>query len=116
MHEHSHPTHHHIHGVVDPALITTSRGLWAIKWSFLGLLSTALLQMVVVWLSGSVALLADTIHNLADAFTALPLWVAFTLARWQPSRRFTYGYGRVEDLAGVVIVLTIVLNAWCEIV
>jgi cation diffusion facilitator family transporter len=111
MHEHSHPTHHHIHGVVDPALITTRRGLWAIKWSFLGLLSTALLQMVVVWLSGSVALLADTIHNLADAFTALPLWVAFTLARWQPSRRFTYGYGRVEDLAGVVIVLTIVLSA-----
>jgi cation diffusion facilitator family transporter len=70
-----------------------------------------LLQVVVVWLSGSVALLADTIHNLADACTALPLWVAFTLARWQPSRRFSYGYGRVEDLAGVAIVLTIVLSA-----
>jgi cation diffusion facilitator family transporter len=85
--------------------------MWAIKWSFLGLLVTALLQMVVVWLSGSVALLADTIHNVADAGTALPLWVAFTLARWPPSRRFPYGYGRVEDLAGVAIVLTIVLSA-----
>jgi cation diffusion facilitator family transporter len=85
--------------------------MWAIKWSFLGLFVTALLQMVVVWLSGSVALLADTIHNVADAGTALPLWVAFTLARWSPSRRFPYGYGRVEDLAGVAIVLTIVLSA-----
>lgn len=111
MHEHSQQTHRHTHGVVDPSLITTTRGLWAIKWSFLGLLITALLQAVVVWLSGSAALLADTIHNLADACTALPLWVAFTLARWQPSRRFSYGYGRVEDLAGVAIVLTIVLSA-----
>jgi cation diffusion facilitator family transporter len=85
--------------------------MWAIKWSFLGLFVTALLQMAVVWLSGSVALLADTIHNVADAGTALPLWVAFTLARWSPSRRFPYGYGRVEDLAGAAIVLTIVLSA-----
>ena len=48
--------------------------------------------MAVVWLG--VALLADTIHNAADACTALPLWVAFTLARWPPSKRFPYGYGR----------------------
>jgi cation diffusion facilitator family transporter len=107
---HSHP-HRHTHGAVDPSIATTARGMWAIKWSFLGLLMTALLQMVVVWLSGSVALLADTIHNVADACTALPLWVAFTLARWPPSRRFPYGYGRVEDLAGVAIILTIVLSA-----
>lgn len=106
----SHP-HRHTHGTLDPSIVTTARGLWAIKWSFLGLFLTALLQIVVVWLSGSVALLADTIHNIADAGTALPLWVAFTLARWQPSRRFSYGYGRVEDLAGVAIVLTIVLSA-----
>jgi cation diffusion facilitator family transporter len=67
--------------------------------------------MVIVFLSGSVALLADTIHNFGDATTALPLWLAFTLARRQPSRRFTYGYGRVEDVAGVIIVLTILLSA-----
>jgi len=72
---------------------------------------TALLQVVVVSLSGSVALLADTIHNFGDAATALPLWIAFTLVRLKPTRRFTYGYGRVEDLAGVVIVLIILLSA-----
>ncbi|MFQ6116650.1 MAG: cation diffusion facilitator family transporter, partial [Candidatus Bipolaricaulia bacterium] len=58
-----------------------------------------------------VALLADTIHNFGDAATAIPLWMAFTLARLKPSRRFTYGYGRVEDLAGVAIVLIILLSA-----
>jgi cation diffusion facilitator family transporter len=62
-------------------------------------------------LSGSVALLADTIHNLGDAATALPLWIAFRLARRKPTKRFTYGYGRVEDLAGLVIVLTILVSA-----
>jgi cation diffusion facilitator family transporter len=92
-------------------MVTTTRGLWAIKWSFLGLLGTAVVQIAVVWLSGSMALLADTIHNVADACTALPLWVAFSLARVPPSKRFPYGYGRVEDLAGVAIILTIVLSA-----
>jgi len=65
----------------------------------------------VVVFSKSIALLADTIHNIADAATAIPLWIAFTLARRQPSRRFTYGYGRVEDVAGVMIVLTILFSA-----
>jgi cation diffusion facilitator family transporter len=84
--------------------------MWAIKWSFILLFATALMQAVVVWMSGSVALLADTIHNVGDATTALPLWVAFVLARRPPSRRFTYGFGRVEDLAGVVIVGLIVVS------
>jgi cation diffusion facilitator family transporter len=65
----------------------------------------------VVYFTGSVALLADTIHNIGDAATAVPLWIAFTLARWKPSKRFTYGYGRVEDLAGVIIVLVILSSA-----
>ncbi len=81
------------------------------KWSFVGLLLTALLQVVVVVLSGSVALLADTIHNFGDAGTAIPLWIAFALARRKPSKRFSFGYGRVEDLAGVVIVLIILFSA-----
>ncbi len=81
--------------------------MWALKWSFAGLLATALFQGIVVVLSGSVALLADTVHNLADAATVIPLGIAFTLARWRPNRRFPYGYGRVEDLAGILIVLTI---------
>jgi len=96
---------------MDPSLLTTERGIWAVKWSFVGMLGTAVFQVVIVLLSGSVALLADTIHNFGDAVTAVPLWFAFVLARQKPSRRFTYGYGRVEDLAGVVIVLIILVSA-----
>jgi cation diffusion facilitator family transporter len=110
-HNHRHDAHAHIHGVTDPTIFTTQRGIWAIKWSFFGLFATALIQVVIVVLSGSVALFADTIHNFGDAATAIPLWVAFMLARRIPSKRFTYGYGRVEDLAGVAIVLTILLSA-----
>lgn len=112
-HGHSsvHGGHGHTHGVIDPTIATSEKGIWAIKWSFVGLSATALLQVVVVWFSGSVALLADTVHNFADAATAVPLWVAFALSRWKPNNRFTYGYGRVEDLAGVVIVLIIAFSA-----
>ena len=81
------------------------------KWSFVGLFATALLQLAVVVLSGSVALLSDTIHNFGDAATAIPLWIAFALARLGASRRFTFGYGRVEDLAGVIVVLIILFSA-----
>ena len=109
---HSEHTHHaHTHSAIDPSILSTERGIWAIKWSFVGLFATAIFQVAVVLLSGSVALLADTIHNFGDAVTAIPLWVAFTLGRRKPSKRFTYGLGRVEDLAGVTIVLIILLNA-----
>ena len=101
----------HTHGVVDPTIATTARGIWAIKWSFLILAATAALQLVVVYVSDSVALLADTIHNVADAGTAIPLWVAFVLARRKPTQTFTYGYGRVEDFAGLAIVLIILSSA-----
>lgn len=110
--DHSHEeSHGHTHGTVDPSMLSTSRGLWAIKWSFIGLCITAAFQAVVVWYSGSVALLADTIHNFGDAATAIPLGIAFWFARWKPTKRFTYGFGRVEDLAGVLIVLTILASA-----
>jgi cation diffusion facilitator family transporter len=75
------------------------------------LLVTAGFQLVVVVFSGSVALLADTLHNFGDAATALPLWVAFVLARRKPAERFTYGLGRLEDLAGLMIVLIMALSA-----
>jgi cation diffusion facilitator family transporter len=74
-------------------------------------MTTAVLQLVVVYLSDSVALLADTIHNFGDAGTAIPLWIAFVLARRKPSSTFTYGYGRVEDFAGIGIVLIILFSA-----
>ncbi|MEX0805345.1 MAG: cation diffusion facilitator family transporter [Candidatus Binatia bacterium] len=105
-----HTAHSHSHGVIEPTLAANERGIWALKWSFVGLLITALFQVVVVYFSGSVALLADTIHNFGDAATAVPLWIAFALARRKPSRQFTYGLGRVEDLAGVAIVLVILLS------
>jgi len=108
---HHHHRHSHAHGAVDPSITTSDRGIWAIKLSFIGLALTALLQLVVVLLSNSVGLLADTIHNFGDATTAIPLWIAFMLSRWKPNEKFTYGYGRVEDLAGVAIVLTILVSA-----
>ncbi|MHB1102835.1 MAG: cation diffusion facilitator family transporter [Devosia sp.] len=104
-------SHGHIHGVMDATIATTARGIWAIKWSFAILAATAVMQLFVVAISGSVALLADTIHNLGDAGTAIPLWVAFVLARRRPTKIFPYGYGRVEDIAGVIIVLIILFSA-----
>jgi cation diffusion facilitator family transporter len=111
-HHHDHSEGHaHTHGMVDASITTSDRGLWAVKWSFLGLGLTAAVQIAVVVLSGSVALLADTIHNLGDAATAIPLAVAFLFGRLKPSQRFSFGYGRVEDIAGVLVVLTILFSA-----
>jgi len=110
QHEHG-QVHDHTHGAVDPSVATSERGIWALKWSFVALVATALVQAVVVVLSGSVALLSDTIHNVGDALTALPLWIAFALGRLGTSRRFPFGYGRVEDLAGVMVVLVILFSA-----
>jgi len=82
-HEHreGHHDHGHTHGGVDPSVATSARGIWAVKWSFVALFVTALMQLGVVILSGSVALLSDTIHNFGDAVTAVPLWIAFALSR-----------------------------------
>lgn len=113
-HGHSHGEgggHGHTHGVVDPSIATSECGIWAIKWSFVILAITAILQLVVVFISGSVALLADTIHNVGDATTAIPLWIAFVLVRRPATARFNYGLGRVEDLAGMLIVLIILFSA-----
>jgi cation diffusion facilitator family transporter len=111
-HRHDHEGQHgHTRGAVDASIATSERGIWAVKWSFVVLFVTALIQVVVVVLSGSVALLSDTIHNFGDAATAVPLWIAFALARLGTSRRFPFGYGRVEDLAGVIVVLIILFSA-----
>jgi hypothetical protein len=84
------------------------RTLW-ISLAVLG--ATALIQADVVALSGSVALLGDALHNAADALTAVPLGVAFVAGRRAPTRRYTYGYGRAEDLAGIAIVLTVAASS-----
>jgi cation diffusion facilitator family transporter len=78
--------------------------------SLAGLAVTALIQGLVVVLSGSVALLGDTLHNVADALTAVPLLIAFTLVRRPPNKRYTYGYGRAEDLGGLFVIAMMVLS------
>jgi len=111
--EDAHATHPpgHAARIAPSSLLASRRGIWAVKWSLIGLLLTALLQGIIVYYSGSVALLADTIHNGGDALTAVPLWIAFRMSTWRPTARFTYGYGRVEDLAGIAIVFVILVSA-----
>ncbi|WP_413603072.1 cation diffusion facilitator family transporter [Curtobacterium sp. Curtsp57] len=89
----------------------STAGVRALKISLFILLATTVLQAVIVAFTGSIALLADTIHNFADALTAVPLWIAFVLGRRVANRRYTYGYGRAEDLAGMFIVFVVALSA-----
>jgi cation diffusion facilitator family transporter len=104
-----HP-HDHTHGTLDPVLLTSQRGIWALKWSLWGLVATAFFQLGIVLISNSMALLADTVHNFGDAAIAIPLWIAFIFVRKKPTNRFTYGYGRVEDLAGIAVVVAILIS------
>ncbi|WP_246551609.1 cation diffusion facilitator family transporter [Miltoncostaea oceani] len=96
---------------MDPAIASSERGLWALKWSVVGLGVTAALQVVIVVVTGSVALLADTVHNIGDALSAVPLAIAFVLSRRPPSARFPFGLHRSEDLAGLVIIGLILFSA-----
>ena len=96
---------------VDDAMESSAKGIRALKISLAVLAATALLQLVVFAWSGSVALLADTVHNFSDALTAVPLWIAFLLSRRMATRTYTYGFGRAEDLAGLFIVAMIALSA-----
>ncbi|MFI9548163.1 cation diffusion facilitator family transporter [Streptomyces sp. NPDC052016] len=105
------PHSHETADKLDRALESSARGMRALWTSLLVLGLTAVAQAVVVVASGSVALLGDTVHNAADALTAVPLGIAFVLGRRAATRRFTYGYGRAEDLAGLAIVLTIAASA-----
>jgi cation diffusion facilitator family transporter len=96
---------------IDTALQTSREGMSALKTSLAVLAVTASAQLIIVALSGSVALLADSIHNFADALTAIPLGLAFWLGRRPASRRYTYGFGRAEDLAGIFIILVVAATA-----
>jgi len=132
-HDHVHDDHHHHHGrggavgaairdvfaphshdaadAVDDALASSAAGIRAVKISLLVLGATAIAQIVIVAASGSVALLADTIHNFSDALTAIPLWIAFALGTKAATRRYTYGFGRAEDLAGLFVLAMIAASA-----
>src|ERR1700758_57849 len=131
-HPHAHPhdhDHDHPHGLreaieeilaphshdaadsVDDALESSVAGIRAVKISLVVLGLTAAAQLGVVMVSGSVALAADTVHNFSDALTAAPLWIAFVLGTRAATRRYTYGFGRAEDLAGLFIIATITMSA-----
>ncbi len=105
------PHSHEAADKTDAAMESSAAGMRALWISLSGLGVTALIQAAVVTVSGSIALLGDTLHNAADALTAAPLAVAFIASRRPPTRRYTYGYGRAEDLAGVVIVLIIAASS-----
>ena len=130
VHEHGHQhDHSHSHGdwgavrglfaphshdaadSLDSALESSAAGIRAVKISLLVLGLTTVVQIAIVVVSGSVALAADTIHNFSDALTAVPLWIAFALGAKAATRRYTYGFGRVEDLAGLFVVGMITLSA-----
>ena len=113
-----HGHHHHYGGhshdaadSIDAALESDQRGIRAVKVSFVALTVTAIGQLAIVALTGSVALLADTIHNFSDALTAIPLFIAFRVARRPANQRYTYGYRRAEDLAGLFVVVVVAASA-----
>ncbi|MBT2515252.1 cation diffusion facilitator family transporter [Arthrobacter sp. ISL-30] len=128
-HDHDHGSYQHASGLrgwlmelfvphthdaadsIDDAMEASTEGIRALKISLFILMGTTVLQCLVVMVSGSVALLADTIHNFSDALTAVPLWIAFILGRRAATRRYTYGFGRAEDLAGLFIVAVVALSA-----
>ena len=103
--------HDHSHGGVDPRILRSHEAMRTLALSLIVLGVTAGFQLVVVVLSGSVALLADTVHNIGDALTAVPLGIAFVLLRRPPTKRLSYGWGRAEDFAGLTVVLIILFSA-----
>ncbi len=110
-HGHDHGPDGHSHGGVSAAILGSQDAIRTLWRSLIILGATAVLQIAVVVVSGSVALLADAVHNVGDALTALPLAAAFLLSRRPPTHRLTYGYGRTEDLAGLAVLAIILLSA-----
>ena len=105
------PHSHDVADSVDDALEGSREGVRAVVVSLVLLLVTAGLQLLLVGLSSSIALFSDALHNGADAMTAVPMWFAFRLSARPPTRRFTYGLGKVEDLAGLAVVLVVATSA-----
>ena len=95
----------------DQALLDNKEGVRVLWISLAALLITSILQVIIVWFSGSVALLADTMHNIGDGLNSIPLLIALYLARRLATRRYTYGFGKAEDVAGVFIVISIAISA-----
>jgi cation diffusion facilitator family transporter len=108
LHGHSHP---HATLVTDQPFADNTAGIRVVWWALAALALTSVIQIIIVLWSGSVALLADTLHNVGDGLNSVPLLIAFYLARRVATRRYTYGFGRAEDVAGIFIVLSIAFSA-----
>ncbi len=105
------PHSHDANDVISSAHEASAYGIRAAWIGLAGMMLTASLQVLIVVVSGSVGLMADTVHNLGHAVTTIPLLLAFQLGRRAATGRFTYGYGRAEDLAGLLIGLIIAVSA-----
>src|SRR6266849_2509268 len=103
--------HGHEHGKVDADLYGNKAGLRAVQISTAGMLLVALIQFAIATIGGSAGLFADALHNLGDVFTTVALWIAFVVSNRAANQRYTYGYYRSEDLAGIFIVLVIIASA-----
>jgi cation diffusion facilitator family transporter len=101
--------HTHTHG--HASALATAQGIRAIKVSAAGLFATAVVQLAIVAIGRSAGLFADALHNLSDVFTTVALWIAFNATRRAATRRYTFGYDRFEDLAGIGIVVVIGVSA-----
>jgi cation diffusion facilitator family transporter len=110
-HEYEHEGHGHVHGTVNADLYGNKAGLRAVQIATLGMLLVSIIQFAIAFIGGSAALLADALHNTGDVFTTVALWIAFLLSSRAANERYTYGYYRSEDLAGIFIVLVIIASA-----
>jgi len=110
-HEHADKGHGHEHGKVDADLYGNRAGLRAVQLSTAGMLLVSAIQFAIAWIGGSAGLFADALHNFGDVFTTIALWIAFVISNRAANQRYTYGYYRAEDLAGIFIVLVIIASA-----
>src|SRR6266496_6569859 len=109
--EHGHGGHGHEHGRVDADLYGNKAGLRAVQISTAGMFIVAAIQFAIAGIGGSAGLFADALHNLGDVLTTVALWIAFVISNRAANQRYTYGYHRAEDLAGIFIVLVIIASA-----
>ena len=110
-HNHDEHAHGHEHGKVDADLYGNRAGLRAVQISTAGMFLVAAIQFAIAWIGGSAGLFADALHNFGDVFTTIALWIAFVISNRAANQRYTYGYYRAEDLAGIFIVLVIIASA-----
>jgi cation diffusion facilitator family transporter len=110
-HEHGGKGHGHEHGKVDADIYGNRAGLRAVQISTVGMLLVSAIQFAIAWIGGSAGLFADALHNFGDVFTTIALWIAFVISNRAANQRYTYGYYRSEDLAGIFIVLVIIASA-----